>query len=286
MRQLLLVSVLVLVGLCSGVSLARAETELKNDGFVTNGTAGFQGGFTSGEAGASRFVAPVAGRQLLKVQLLFGGGSTAEKTVTLKVFDDTAGTDAPGAELHNQDYVLTGSDTQMQEIDLSGQNLIVPAQFRVAVVFQHDGAPSIARDADGSIAADKNYILAAGLGWKKSSVLGLTGDWVIRAFITDGGVTPDGANTSPDAGVGGPCAGNSACPTGQFCDLSNHACTFECRTADDCGGGTCNSLGMCVAATDGGGCCEADGNGTGAGALLGLGTFALLLVVRRRSPCA
>ena len=59
---------------------------------------GFQGGFVAGEIGASRFVAPEAGRTLLKVQLLYGG-ATAQRTVTLRVFDDSAGTDAPGAEL-------------------------------------------------------------------------------------------------------------------------------------------------------------------------------------------
>ena len=276
---------LVLAGLLASTSIAHAELELKNDGFVTNGPAGFQGGFKAGEAGAAQFVAPAAGRQLLKIQLLFGGGSTATQTVTLKIYDDTAGTDGPGAELHNADYQLTGSDSAMQQIDVSGSNIIVPMQFRVAIVFQHAGAPSIARDADGTIAAAKNFLLDGTLGWQRSSVFGLTGDWVIRAFVSDAGGTTDGPAAGTDAGVGAACTGNASCPNGQFCDLGNHACTFECRTSDDCGGGTCNSLGMCVAGADGGGCCRADGGGAGTGILVGLGTLAMLIVLRRRPPC-
>jgi hypothetical protein len=275
------------VGLLCLASLANADTELKNDGFTSGGTAGFQGGFVTGEAGASRFFAPAAGRQLVKVQLLFGGGSTAVKTVTFKVWDDTAGTDAPGAELFSADYDLTGSDTALSEI-VVGTNVVLPQQFRVGIFFQHNGAPSIARDADNTIAADKNYIFASGgLGWQKSSVLGLTGDWVIRAFITDGAGSPDagpggGGSGTPDAGVGAACQGNTDCPVMQFCDLTNHHCTFECRTAADCGTGTCNSLGMCVGTGNNGkgaGCCQTDRGGQAGGVLLGIG---VLFFLRRR----
>jgi len=273
-----------LIGVMWSVSIASAELELKNDGFVSNGTAGFQAGFVIGEIAASRFVAPAAGRQLLKVQLLFGGGSTATQDVTVKVWDDTAGANAPGAELHSADYQLTGSDSAIQEIVIAG-TVNLPAQFRVGIVFQHNGAPSVARDADNTIAADRNYIMASGLGWTRSSTLGLTGDWVIRAFITDGGVAPDGAGGG-DAGVGAACNGNAECPTGQFCDLANNACTFECREDPDCGGGTCNSLGQCIGGGGGGdggggGCCRTDRGGE-AGMLLGLGIGAFLLLRRRK----
>src|SRR5688572_19534555 len=160
-------------------SVAVAETELKNDGFVSNGTAGFQGGFTDGEIGASRFIAPAAGRQLLKVQLLFGGATT-QRTITLKVYDDSAGTLAPGGELFTGDFQLTGSDSAIQEISLVANNITVPAQFRVGVEFQCTGMcgyPSIARDADGTIDAAKNYLRADGIGWQQSQTFGLTGDW-------------------------------------------------------------------------------------------------------------
>ncbi|MFN0248381.1 MAG: hypothetical protein ACKV2T_15930 [Kofleriaceae bacterium] len=270
-----------IVASCLFARAAHAETELKNDGFVMNGSVGFELGFDPTEAGASRFVAPAAGRQLLKVQFLFGGNSTATQTITLKVFDDTAGTDNPGSQLFSADYSITGSDTAMQEINVAGNNITLPAQFRVAIVFQHDGAPSIARDDDGTITSDKNLLLSTQIGWAKSTVFGLVGDWVIRAFISDGGVAPpDGA---VDGGVvGGPCTGNASCPLGQFCDLSVQTCTLECRTADDCGGGTCNSLGQCVSGGDAG-CCQTDG-GRGGGPIVvfGLATLVVASSWRRR----
>src|ERR1044072_1415204 len=111
-----------------GLSSARAE-ELKNDSFVTNAAAGFQMGFDANEAAASRFVAPQAGRVLQRVSFLFGGGSSTH-TVTIKVWDDTAGTNDPGGELFAGDFMITGNDTAFQQADLSGNNIVLPQQFR------------------------------------------------------------------------------------------------------------------------------------------------------------
>ena len=259
----LLVAAIVL----SIVSVAHAEVELKNDGFVSGGMANFQTGFVVNEAGASRFVAASAGRQLLKLQLLWGGATTTER-VTIKVFDDTAGTDVPGAELFAGEIELTGSDSAMQEIDLSVNNIIVPAQFRVAIVFQHAGAPAIASDGDATVAADKNFLLAAGVGWKKSSDLGITGDWVIRAFVTD--------VAGPDPGMF--CDTNPDCPSGQICDAPHHACITGCRSDDECSSNMCSSAGQCTAgATDDGGC-RTGGDGAGGGAAFALGALALALI--------
>src|SRR5262245_4873607 len=62
-----------IVAVLGSAQLAHAgELELKNDGFIDNTAAGFQAGFVAGEMGASRFVAPDAGRQLLKVHFIFG----------------------------------------------------------------------------------------------------------------------------------------------------------------------------------------------------------------------
>ena len=247
--------------------------ELQNDGFASGDTVSFQAGFGVGDIGASRFIAPEAGRQLLKVHLLFGG-DTAQKTVTLKVWDDTAGTNTPGSELASSDFQLTGSDSALQELDVSGMNITLTQQFRVGLVFPYAGPPSIARDTDGTINADKNFILDTSAGWQQSSTFGLTGDWIIRAVISGTG------NGGADAGViGGSCNSNAECGTGTYCDLSAHTCTFDCRTAADCGEGTCNSLGMCVGGKSGGGCCESGRGSNLGGLVLGLGIFVLL---RRR----
>jgi hypothetical protein len=271
---------LAVAGLLASSQVARAELELKNDSFVTNQTAGFQQGFVKGEIGASRFVAPDAGRTLLKVQLLFGGAAT-KQTVTLRVYDDTQGTDAPGAELFAGDFEMTGANNAMQELLIG--NVTVPQQFRIGIQFQHDGLPSIARDTDNTIAADKNYMFAIPGGWIKSSSALLKGDWIIRAFVSDGaGPSPDGAGT--DAGVtGAACNGNPDCPAGQFCDLGVHHCTFECRVNADCGEGTCNSLGQCVGGKSGGGCCEIDGGDAAGAAALTMGVLVISLRRRKRA---
>src|SRR5690348_1721388 len=106
------------------VSTARADVTLQNDGFVSGDPAGFMAGFATNEIGASRFVAPDPGRQLLKVQLLFGPDANPQNPpvctscpMTVKVYDDTAGTDVPGAELASMDYQLTASSSAMTELD-------------------------------------------------------------------------------------------------------------------------------------------------------------------------
>ena len=67
----------------------------------------------------------------------------------LTVWDDTGGTSLPGAMIFEGDFELVGSNTAMHELGLAGENVFVPAQFRVGIEFQHKGLPSIARDADG-----------------------------------------------------------------------------------------------------------------------------------------
>jgi hypothetical protein len=274
--------ILALLGVMLASTPAWAEVELKNDGFVSPQAAGFQAGFVSGEIGASRFVAPEAGRQLLKVQLLFGGAAT-QQSITLKVWDDTAGGNTPGAELYSGDFQLTGSDSAIQEILTTDMTVTLPMQFRVGIVFQHNGLPSIARDADNTIDAAKNYIFANPGGWIRSQTAGLSGDWIIRAFVTDGAVVPPDGAPGVDAGVGADCNGNAECPVGQFCE--NNACTFDCREDTDCGGGTCNSLGQCVggsAGDDGGGCCQTDRGGGEVGMLIFGAMFGVGVLRRRR----
>ena len=282
--------------LCLGATgRAHAQLELKNDSFVTGQAAGFQSGFVDGEIGAARFVAPSA-RQLLSVRLLFGPDATTE-TITLQVWDDSAGTTAPGALIFDGDFQLTGSASNMHELDVSGMNVFVPMQFRVGIQFQHDGVPAIARDSDGNFAPGRNFIFFIPGGWG-AAFPPVPGDWIIRAVVADGGGTPDAgvtpdANTgSPDASTGGPdagsgnvCTGNGDCEIGEYCDLDVRTCTFDCRHDSDCpGSGECNSLGQCIGADGGGGgCCETSSSG-GAGALgaIGLAGLVGLVVARRR----
>jgi len=168
------------------------ETLLQNDGFVDGQPAVFQGGFVAGEMAASRLVPSGVGPwRVNRVRFLFGG-ATSMHTITLRIYDDTAGTTIPGTELYFADYIVTGSDNQMQEIVLTGENIQVTGAFRVALQFTHAGFPCVARDADGTITATRNFIFTPSV-WFQSSLAGLTGDWIIRAGVepvTGGGDDP------------------------------------------------------------------------------------------------
>lgn len=181
------------------------ETTLQNDGFVDGQAVGFQGGFVADEIAASRFTPTGTGPwRLNRVRFLFGG-STSTVTFTLRVYADAAGTNAPGAELYSGDYQVTGSDVLLQEIDLTSENVTVTGTFRVGIEFQHNGAPSVARDGDGTINASRNFIYTPSIpGWFQSNLFGLSGDWVIRAVVqpTSGG-TPGAPSILTIHDVGG-----------------------------------------------------------------------------------
>jgi MYXO-CTERM domain-containing protein len=191
-------SLIALVAVLLAPAVAGAETELKNDAFVSGGTASFMQGFVAGEMGAARFV-PDGPCTITKLQLLFGGASTAQ-AVTLHIYDDSAGVSTPGAALvAATDVTLQGSNSALSEIDLTtlGQ-ITATGPFRVALEFQHAGFPSIARDDDGNTHPDRNFIYASGTGWTRSQDSGVAGDWVIRAFVLypwqhDAGVQQDAA---------------------------------------------------------------------------------------------
>lgn len=159
------------------------EIILRNDGFESGGNAVFQGGFAAGEVGASRFTPPVSSLwRINRVQLLFGG-STASRNITLHIWEDADGTNDPGDEIYSADFTLTGSNQFLQEIVVISDNLQVTGAFRVGIEFQVAGLPSIARDDDGTIHDSQNFILAEGFGWQRSSLFGVSGDWIIRAGV-------------------------------------------------------------------------------------------------------
>jgi hypothetical protein len=168
----------------SAVAAAAQETLLQNDGYVGGQPVAFQGGFAATEMAGSRFVpAGTAPWRVNRVQFLFGG-ATSTQTITLHVYDDTSNTTTPGAELFAGNFAVTGSTDAMQEIDLTSANVQVTGQFRVAIEFQHAGLPSVASDVDGTINATRNFIFSPSFpGWLQSNLLGVTGDWIIRAGV-------------------------------------------------------------------------------------------------------
>jgi hypothetical protein len=131
---------------------------------------------------ASRLVPPgLCPCPVSRVRFLFGGTGGAQ-TVTLRLWDDGAGTTEPGAELFSGEFALTALDDGLQEIDLSGEDLVIDGPVRVGLEFSQGGLPSIARDEDG-ITVQHNFIEVAGLGWVESASQGVTGDWILRLVL-------------------------------------------------------------------------------------------------------
>lgn len=280
----------------------RAEVELKNDSFVDGNMVAVQGGFAATEIAAARFNV-TSPRQLLKVRLIFAnqGAGGAARDVTLHVWSDSQNGNDPGAELFSGDFTLMPSQTAMQELNVAGDNVMVGGYFRVGIEVHHAGPPSVVNDVDGFSVVAGSLLKSTQLGWAPAQFYGVSGDWVLRAVVSDGGggtpdagVTIDASMGGPDANMGGPdgggsggaCTGNGDCEIGEYCDPDLRACTFDCRHDSDCpGNDECNSLGQCVGAEDGGGgCCEASGGSGAGGALgaLGLAGLVGLVATRRR----
>src|SRR5688572_15469252 len=227
MRHLRLVGPLLLL------SASALAVELRNDGFESGMSAGFQGGFCPGEIAAARLI-PTGGTsyRVNNVTFLFGGAS-GTRTITLDLYDDSAGTVSPGAPLHSDDYEVTGADDAFSQIDLSASAITGTGPFRVGIELTATGFPSVARDSEGAgqTYPERNFLDAyegtctTPLGWQMSPAL-IVRDWVIRADVSvmgggaaDGGTSnPDGGTSNPDGGTGDPCNVNSECPPGMYCD--------------------------------------------------------------------
>jgi hypothetical protein len=178
---------LVLLLLASLFCTKAIATELTNDGWSDGQAAFFQEGFVSGEIGASRFSpAGPCPCYISHVTLLYGG-DPATRTVRVHVWEDGGGLFDPGPEIYAGDFELNGADDALQLVDLSAAGIFVNGPFRVGIEFYDDGAPSIARDGDLSIQPLTNFIFADGLGWFPAELFGLSGDWIIRAFVEEQG---------------------------------------------------------------------------------------------------
>lgn len=182
---------------------------LQLDGWSSGQVAVFQGGFENGETAAVR-LAPTGPCpcQVDEVRFLFGGAGTTHD-VTIRIWDDSALTDTPGAELHSVTIPVTGTNDFMQSVDLRAAGVMVNGPFRVGLEFSHDGYPSVARDADNTIDFVSNFIRLAGGSWFQSWLLGLTGDWIIRAVV-DGGPVGPGTLLANDGWIDGQVAGFQA----------------------------------------------------------------------------
>lgn len=177
MRPVFLLIVLTACGSATGPTISF----LKNDGY-TSGAPTYFGGFVSGEAAAVVLGPSDKQFTIRSVEFFFGGGSDTARTITLTLYAD-GGTDTPGSVLYSHDYLVTPSDNALQRIDLTAQHIVVDAaqKIRVAVFFQHNDYPSVAKDGDGNTAT-RNYVYSSGT-WTRFETLGGNGDFIIRAEI-------------------------------------------------------------------------------------------------------
>jgi hypothetical protein len=167
-----------------------SAVELANDSFGAGQLPVFEGQFLDGEIAAVRLVPP-APLQLDGVRFLFG--STAiTVNVVLHVWDDSAGTVAPGAELLTGTYLVSGSNGTFHWIDVSGAGLVLSGPFRVGLEFTRNGLPCVARDDDG-ITPGVNFVDLVGIGWQNAADAGVTGDFVIRATLPEPGAAAGAA---------------------------------------------------------------------------------------------
>jgi hypothetical protein len=181
---LLLGSSIVLASSSAGA----ATEELRLDGFDPSGAL-ISAYNAPGDIVAVRLVPTITCPCWLEnVQLLFAG-STATETVVIRIWDDPGGSADPGTELFAGSVDLTGSNVTLQFVDFSAAEGMVTEPFRVGIEFTHTGFPSVACDDDDTIDEANNFFFFESLGnWYESSLF-VTGDWIVRATITND-VTP------------------------------------------------------------------------------------------------
>jgi hypothetical protein len=180
MRTATLLLLLFAIAGCSSSDSPSDVDTLRNDNF-NGGALAFQAGFLTGEAAAVVFPPRGVDFTVRNVAFYFGGGS-GTRTLTLTIYADNGGL-TPGVILHSHDYDITPSDTDIQRINLVADQIVVPANsgLRIALAFQHDGAPGLALDSDG-ITAQRNLIFTAA-AWMYGETAGLPGDVILRADI-------------------------------------------------------------------------------------------------------
>jgi len=153
----------------------------QNDNFVPGGRVAFTEGLKAGDE-----VAVVLGPvdlpyQVTKIAFLCGG-STESVGLTLKIFRDM-GEAHPGTPLFTGKYTIQGSNTTIQEIDLTGKIGTIPGgSLRVSLQFQHSGLPSIGYDPSGSEVPKRNWVFKSG-NWTEFGAGGIPGNGIVRATV-------------------------------------------------------------------------------------------------------
>jgi hypothetical protein len=165
---------------------------LANDSFSGIGSISCQIGFGEGESAAVKLTAEAGDYPYLvrKIRVLVCPASTSGFAI-LRLYEDNTGTVVPGPLLYEEIVQVTGSDSSLNEVDLSLSNIVINGgSVRVELEWFQSGPPGLANDLDG-IQPQVNYIYALPPGaWFYSEDLFVPGDWIVRMEIVTGGETP------------------------------------------------------------------------------------------------
>ena len=206
-----LVAVIGTLGVATSAAQA-AEVVAKNDSLSGGSQGVIQAGFDPGESAASWLTSPCDGN-IVAVQVFWRSTTGTEPQSledSIRVF--AAGAfPTPGSLLVSIDGPVM-TDSVINEFRYLDENQTIPLNvpvsngqiFVVSFKFLEDpnplAGPSVVNDTDGC-QAGKNTIDAVGIGWISSCLLGVTGDWVIRAVVDCGsgavgpGSVPNGGDT-------------------------------------------------------------------------------------------
>jgi hypothetical protein len=189
--------ILFVIAVATGAAASTAsaqEVVVQNDSLGAGEQGIIQAGFDPGESAAAWLTSPCDG-DIVGVQVfwrsltgteppsveesitIFEAGSFPVPGTTLATIEGPIMTDA----VFNEFRFLDENQTIPLSVPVSnGQTYVVSFKF----LNDPDEAvgPSVVNDADGC-QADRNAIDASGLGWFSACLLGVTGDWVIRAIV-------------------------------------------------------------------------------------------------------
>lgn len=184
----------LLVLLCCAVHAV--EVTVQNDSLVDGGTSTVQSGFVAGEIGAAWLTSPCTGT-IVAIQVFWrsqSGTFPQQFGDSIRVFSDTGNFPTPGTELMGGTLIAPlMNDGVINEFRFLDDDLVIPVsvpvldQQTVAITFEFDQTPeplgpSLNTDTDGC-QSGRNSLFAIPGGWLDSCLLGVSGDFIIRAVV-------------------------------------------------------------------------------------------------------
>lgn len=194
--------------LAAGTTLAQ-EVTVQNDSLADGSSGTVQVGFDAGESAAAWLTSPCDGT-MVAVQVFWRSGTGTEPSDiedSITVFSGGI-FPTPGNELARIDGPVM-TDGVFNEFRYLDENMVIPLSvpvdngkdYVVSFKFLNDpdpgNGPSVVNDTDGC-QNGKNAIDANGLGWVNACLLGVGGDWAIRAVVDC--APPGGSGSIPNGG--------------------------------------------------------------------------------------